>query len=127
MKTYWKSILLGAFSALFLSFNVQAQNDMEADSTGLPGDGFSLEAALDLFKKAGSLEEFEKMLNTESNNINNLDLNEDGEIDYIRVIDNMDGDVHAIVLQVPVSETESQDIAVIEIEKTGNETALIRK
>lgn len=96
------------------------------EETGLPGDHFSLEGAIELFKKAGSPEEFEKLLNTESNAVNNLDLNEDGEIDYIRVIDNMDEDVHAIVLQVPVSETESQDIAVIEIEKTGDEEAILQ-
>lgn len=58
--------------------------------------------------------------------MNNLDLNEDGEIDYIRVVDHREGNVHAIVLQVPVSENESQDIAVIEIEKTGDEGAILQ-
>ena|GEM_PF-2470660 len=47
------------------------------------------------------------MLNTENNDVNNLDLNDDGQIDYVRVVDRMDGDVHAIVLQVPVSASES--------------------
>lgn len=98
----------------------------EADSTGLPGDNFSLEAALELFKKAESPEDFEKLLNTKDNGANNLDLNEDGETDYIRVVDNMEGDVHAIVLQAPISESESQDIAVIEIEKTGDEEAILQ-
>ena len=81
---------------------------------------------MELFKKAQSPEEFEKLLNTEDNAVNNLDLNEDGEIDYIRVADNMEGDAHAIVLQVPVSAEESQDIAVIEIEKQGPENAILQ-
>ncbi|MCC6725800.1 MAG: hypothetical protein IT258_14920 [Saprospiraceae bacterium] len=98
----------------------------ESESSEMPGENFSLEGALELFKKAESPEDFEKLLNTESNNVNNLDLNEDGEIDYIRVLDNMEGDVHALVLQVPVSESESQDLAVIEIEKTGEEEALLQ-
>ena len=72
------------------------------------------------------MEDFEKALNKENNKINNLDLNEDGDIDYIRVIDHVDGDVHAIVLQVPISEEESQDLAVIEIEKTGAENAILQ-
>ena len=72
------------------------------------------------------MEDFEKALNKESNKINNLDLNEDGDIDYIRVIDHVDGDVHAIVLQVPINENESQDLAVIEIEKTGAENAILQ-
>ena len=97
-----------------------------ADSTGLPGDHFSLEGAIDLFKQAASPEDFEELLNQEDKHVNNLDLNEDGEIDYIRVVDHVEGDVHAIVLQVPVNEEESQDIAVIEIEKTGAETAMLQ-
>ncbi|MEO1260047.1 MAG: hypothetical protein AAFZ15_14735 [Bacteroidota bacterium] len=103
-----------------------AQSTIGADSTGMPGDHFSLEGALELFKNSESLEDFEKKLNQEKNDVNNLDLNEDGDIDYIRVIDNMDNDVHAIVLQVPVSGEESQDVAVIEIEKTGDEEAMLQ-
>lgn len=116
--------LIFTLLAVLITTNIATAQDEE--STGFPGDHFSLEGALELFKKAESPEDFEKLLNTESNNVNNLDLNEDGEIDYVRVVDNMDGDVHAIVLQVPVNESESQDIAVIEIEKTGNEEALLQ-
>ncbi|MDX1941405.1 MAG: hypothetical protein SFU99_12685 [Saprospiraceae bacterium] len=126
MKTYMKLGFWSVLTVLFFTTSVLAQDVDPADSTGLPGDNFSLEGAIELFKKAQSLEDFEKLLNTESNNVNNLDLNEDGDIDYIRVVDNMDGDVHAIVLQVPVSASESQDIAVIEIEKQGNEEAILQ-
>ena len=106
--------------------SLHAQGKSQADSTGLAGDHFSLEAALDLFKASTSPEDFEMKLNSADNPVNNLDLNEDGEVDYIRVIDNKDGDVHAIVLQVPVSEDQSQDIAVIEIEKDGPESAILQ-
>lgn len=108
--------------ALFGTMQVFAQDDA-ADSLGLPGDNFDLYGALDLFKNSASLEDFEKKLNEENNQVNNLDLNEDGEVDYIIVNDNMDGDAHAIQLQVAVSETETQDVAAIEIEKTGAESA----
>ncbi|KAA3626250.1 MAG: hypothetical protein DWQ02_20575, partial [Bacteroidetes bacterium] len=97
-----------------------------ADSTGLPGDNFSLQGALEMFKTAKSPEDFEKKINQEDSHVNNLDLNEDGEIDYIRVEDKMDGNVHALILQVPVNEDEVQDIAVIEIEKTGDEHAILQ-
>lgn len=92
----------------------------EADSTGLPGDNFSLSGALEMFKKAETPEAFEKMINTQDNNVNNLDLNGDGNIDYIKVIDKNEGDAHAFILQASVSETENQDIAVIEMEKEGD-------
>jgi len=104
----------------------QAQGASGKDSTGLPGDQFSLQGALEMFKKANSPEEFEKLLNMEENHINNLDLNGDGEIDYVRVVGMRDKDVHVFILQVPVSDTESQDIAVIELEKTDNENAVLQ-
>lgn len=126
MNLVSKTSLLAFLGAMLLSPCLQAQEVDPADSTGLPGDHFSLEGAVELFKKAASPEDFEKMLNNESNSVNNLDLNEDGETDYIRVIDNLEGDAHALVLQVPVSETESQDIAVIEIEKQGDEDAILQ-
>lgn len=113
-------------SLLFLSCPAFAQDETAADSTGLPGDHFSLEGAVELFKKAESPEDFEKLLNLEDSKVNNLDLNEDGEIDYIRVVDNVEGDAHALVLQVALSEKESQDIAVIEIEKQGDENAILQ-
>lgn len=112
--------------SLFTTQSLKAQDESGVDSTGLPGDNFSLQGALEMFQKAASPEEFEKLLNTEDNHVNNLDLNEDGETDYIRVIDNTDKDAHALVLQAIISETESQDIAVIEIEKTGDASAMLQ-
>lgn len=103
-----------------------AQDITAPDSTGLLGDGLDLTAVLNLFKDAESLEQFEENLNKEKSGINNLDLNADGETDYIRVEDQMEGDVHAIILQVAISESESQDIAAIEIEKTGAEEASLQ-
>lgn len=109
-----------------LSLNaLYAQQQSEPEATGLPGDNFSLQGALEMFKKAGSPEEFEKLLNTEDNKVNNLDLNQDGTTDYIKVINKRENDVQIFVLQAQVSEKESQDIAVIELEKTGKENAVI--
>ncbi len=104
----------------------KAQYTAAQDSTGLPGDNFSLAGALDMFHKANNTEEFEKLINNPDNNVNNLDLNEDGEVDYIRVIDKQENDTHAIILQDVVSETENQDVAVIELEKTGDNNAVVQ-
>lgn len=123
-KFFWLTLSLTLISSL--SLPLMAQEDSGEEGTGLPGDHFSLEGALELFKKAESPEAFEKLLNSEETFVNNLDLNEDGEIDYIRVVDNTEGEVHAFVLQVPVSADESQDIAVIELEKTGPEEAILQ-
>jgi hypothetical protein len=115
-----------AFCATLAVVQLGNAQGASSDSTGLPGDNFSLQGALQLFQKANSPEEFEKLLNTEENHINNLDLNGDGDIDYVRVVGKREKDVHAFVLQVPVSEKESQDIAVIELEKTGDANAIVQ-
>lgn len=120
MKTYIKA----AFTAIIAFSSVAyAENP---DSLGLPGDGLNLQATLNLFRKSKSPEEFEKMLNAKDNHVNNLDLDADGKVDYIRVYDISKDNVHALVLQVPVNAKESQDVAVIEIEKRGAESALIQ-
>lgn len=107
------------FSGGIAVFGQQYQSEV-------PGDNFSLEGALELFKKSASPEEFERMLNDADSKVNNLDLNGDGDIDYIRVINHQDGNVHAFILQAVISDTESQDVAVIELEKLANGKAILQ-
>lgn len=116
-------VYLGLIMVTGLSFNTFAQ---ESDSTGMPGDNFSLAGALNLFKESKNLEDFEKKLNTQSNKVNNLDLDGDNKIDYIRVIDKKDGESHAILLQIPINKKENQDIAAIAIEKRSDKEAQLQ-
>lgn len=90
------------------------------DTPEKPGDNLDLDAVLNLFEKSKSVEDFEKRLNEENNDVNNLDLNEDGYVDYIRVIDYADGNTHSLTLQVPYSNEEAQDVAVIMLEEQGD-------
>ncbi len=110
------------FVILGITFGFAQENDIPE----FTGDNFSLEGALAMFKKSNSLEDFEKMLNQEDNAINNLDLNNDGNIDYINVDDIKENDMHVIVLSTFLNETEKQDIATINIEKTGKEEATLQ-
>ena len=126
MKSQSVNNLFCLIFAVLFSFSLNAKDTVSADSTGYPGDGFSLEGALELFKESKSLEDFEKKLNSEDNYVNNLDLNEDGDVDYVRVIDNMDDKAHAITLQVPLNDKESQDVAVIGIQEEGKENAVLQ-
>ncbi len=101
---------------VFGGYKATAQDNTE-EKLNLPGDNLNLYAVMDLFRESKTLEEFEKNLNAEDSKINNLDLNNDDKIDYIKVIDNVDGNVHTIVLQVAVSEKENQDVAVFTVQK----------
>lgn len=116
-----KQILLTLLVSGWIS--VQGQTMLESE---VPGDNFSLEGALELFKKSQSPQQFEEMLNSPDSKVNNLDLNNDGDTDYIRVIDRNEGNVHAFILQAIVSSTESQDVAVIELEKKANGEAVLQ-
>ena len=87
---------------------------------GLPGDNLNLYGVLNIFQNSPTLETFEKNLNAKNSQVNNLDLNGDGRTDYIHVIDNMNGSSHAIVLLVDVNETETQDVAVIEVDRDAD-------
>ena len=113
-----KSILIIAFLCAF-SFCVNAQNT-EEQKLNLPGDNLNLYAVLNLFQESETLELFEKNLNAEDSKINNLDLNNDEKTDYIKVIDNVDGETHLIILQVAINDKENQDVAVFVVTKSGN-------
>lgn len=117
----WMLVLPGLLAA-----QQKAEEINLADSTGMPGDNFSLEGALGLFKESKTVEEFEKQLNKKDNVVNNLDLNGDGKTDYVRVVADKKDDTHIFILQTPVNKTESQDIAVITLEKTGDRSAFIQ-
>lgn len=118
-----KIILSGLLSALFFSVSFAQYGTTR---TGYEGDYFSLEGAIDLFKQSHSLRDFERKLNTEEYWVNNLDLNYDGRIDYIRVEHRRQRDYHAVILQAVVDRYDVQDVAVIEIEITGRREAILQ-
>ncbi|MEQ1587644.1 MAG: hypothetical protein ABL895_17290 [Cyclobacteriaceae bacterium] len=120
MKTWNRRVML--FVLMVGGTAVYAQQNREE----VPGDHFSLQGALEVFKKSASPEEFERLLNSPDAGVNNLDLNGDGDIDYIRVIDRNEGNVHAFILQAVINERESQDVAVIELEKLANGKAVLQ-
>ncbi|MBN1791370.1 MAG: hypothetical protein JW830_12790 [Bacteroidales bacterium] len=102
-----------------------AQDYAEA-RLGLPGDNLNLFAVMKLFQESETLEGFERTLNDQDSRINNLDLNGDNYIDYIRVIDQPDGNVHVIVLQVAINARENQDVAVFIVQQEANNQVRIQ-
>ncbi|NND04765.1 MAG: hypothetical protein HKN87_00175 [Saprospiraceae bacterium] len=120
MKKIWMSCFLVV--TLFITAIAQYADER----TGYDGDFFSLEGAIEVFKNARSIRNFERRINSRDNWVNNLDLNFDGKTDYVRVIHRRQGIYHAIILQVPLGRRDVQDIAVIEIEKTGRREAILQ-
>jgi len=89
--------------------------------TSEAAEGLDLNVVSELFKDSKNLEEFEKALNDPETGVNNLDLDENGEVDFIRVVEETADDTRLIILQVPLGDEEFQDIATIEVEKGGDE------
>ncbi len=112
MKTRFLLIILLTFS--FSSFS---QTENPEPLLGLPGDGLDLYAVLNLFQKSKTIEDFEKSLNEKKTGIVNLDLNNDGNVDFIKVVTEQDGDDFLFILQDPISENETQDVAVMIVSK----------
>jgi hypothetical protein len=86
----------------------------------LPGDNLDLYAVLDLFQKSKTIEAFEKSLNDKDTKINNLDLNLDKKVDFIKVVTKKDGNSYMFILQDDINEKETQDVAVILLDKDKN-------
>ena len=85
------------------------------------GENLDLYAVMEVFKESESVEAFENALNNPEKNLNNLDLNGDGEIDYIRVVEEGDDQARVFALQAVVGEDLFQDVATIEVEKKDDE------
>ncbi len=119
-------MFLSAFILMFLTgYTVMAQ-DVVPEKLNLPGDNLNLFAVMKLFQESETLEGFEKNLNAEDSKINNLDLNGDDKVDYIKVIDYPNGNDHTIVLQVAVNEKENQDVAVFTVSKDADNNVVIQ-
>jgi uncharacterized membrane protein YgcG len=116
-----KSLLASlVLSMSLLSCPVSSQTEKDTTSLGLPGDNLDLYAVLDLFQKSKTIEDFEKSLNEQKTGINNLDLNLDNKVDFIKVQTKQKEKDFTFVLQVDVSEKEIQDVAVILVSKDSS-------
>ncbi|MGQ7945945.1 hypothetical protein [Flavobacterium sp. WC2509] len=118
MKIRFLSILVLIMSLSGLT--AFSQTGDSKGELGLPGDNLDLYAVLDLFQKSKTIEDFEKSLNDEKTKINNLDLNDDKKVDFIKVDTKKDGDDFTFILRDPISKSETQDVAVILVSKDKN-------
>ncbi len=107
--------------ALFLLISIQntlAQDVTKADALNSDiGDNLDLEAVASIFGSSKNLEDFENQLNDPKNKISNLDLNQDNQVDYLRVVEVAENNTHLIAIQAVLAKDQYQDVATIEVEK----------
>ena len=116
MKKRFLTYLLASVSLVSQPVFSQADKDTSA-LLGLAGDNLDLYAVLTLFQKSKTIEAFEKSLNDEKTGINNLDLDLDKKVDFIKVTTKKDGDAFSFILQVDVTKKETQDVGIILVNK----------
>ena len=87
-----------------------------ATSTDI-SENLDLKTVATLFGQAKDLEQFEQMLNNPDSAFSNLDLNGDGQVDYLRVIETADNTRHLVVIQAVLAKDVYQDVASIYVEK----------
>ena len=80
-------------------------------------ENLDLKTVATLFGQAKDLEQFEQMLNNPDSAFSNLDLNGDGNVDYLRVIETADANRHLVVIQAVLAKDIYQDVASIFVEK----------
>ncbi|MEA3418517.1 MAG: hypothetical protein U9Q90_03880, partial [Campylobacterota bacterium] len=85
-----------------------------------------LNAVASIFGESRDLEDFERRLNDPDIRTSNLDLNGDGRVDYLRVVETMEGAMHLIAIQAVIGYDSYQDVATIEVEKDYRDNAIVQ-
>ena len=85
-----------------------------------PSFYLDLNAVAAAFAESRSVREFEELLNSSRYMINNLDLNGDGWIDYLRVIETHSGYYHTLLIQACVAPGMFQDVATLIAERRAS-------
>ncbi|MBQ0137095.1 MAG: hypothetical protein MJZ55_00120 [Paludibacteraceae bacterium] len=72
-----------------------------------------LQAVGAAFAQSNTVQEFENLLNNSSYMLSNLDLNGDGYVDYLRVLETVQGYTHVFLIQAVLAANVYQDVATL--------------
>jgi len=120
--------LIGFFflGIMILCYQPQGMaQDQTVTTTSTPAAaGLDLQAVTEIVKQSKNAAEIEQKLNAPGS-VNNLDLNGDGNVDYIHVTEYGKGNMRGFSLTVMDSTGAEQEIATIEIEREYNSANVI--
>ncbi len=113
MKT--KTLFL-AMMLIAVGVFAQDRTTVTATSNDI-SENLDLRAVASIFGDSRDLEDFERRLNDPRTQISNLDLNQDYQVDYLRVVENVEDHTHLILIQAVLGRDLFQDVATIEVER----------
>lgn len=122
MKTKTIFLMLMGFLSLGI-LHAQNRTTVTATSSDI-SDNLDLKAVASIFGDSRDLEDFERRLNDPKIQISNLDLNNDGYVDYLRVIETTEKNLHLIVIQSVLEKDVFQDVATINVERDGERVSV---
>jgi hypothetical protein len=119
--------LIPSIAMLFASATVHAQDvtTVQATSSDI-SDNLDLQAVAAVFGEATDLDDFERRLNDPQLQICNLDLNADGFVDYLRVVETSQGGTHLVVIQAVLGQDVFQDVATVDVERDDRGTTRVQ-
>lgn len=113
--------LLSAILVLGMLSLFQAQPFTKVNATNNEvSDNLDLRAVASIFGQSANLEDFERRINNPRAQISNLDLNQDGNVDYLRVIEDVNNNSHIVIIQSVLGADIFQDIATMEVQRDFN-------
>ena len=115
MKT---KLLLYSLLITVFATQMQAQNRTIVNANNAEiSDNLDLRAVASIFGDSRNIQDFERRLNDPQIQISNLDLNNDDQVDYLRVLETVERRTHLIIIQAVLDRDVYQDVATIDVEK----------
>ena len=113
-------------SILLATIGVSAQQTVTVQAQSYQvSDNLDLEAVAITFGESKNVEDFERRLNDPDNRISNLDLNNDGYVDFLRVVEVEEKGTHLLVIQAVIGQDLYQDVASVIVEGENRTTATV--
>lgn len=124
MKT--KLLLFSVMTTLLVT-TTQAQDRTSVNAMNSEiSDNLDLRAIASIFGDSRDLDDFERRLNDPKAQISNLDLNNDNQVDYLRVVESVESNTHLIVVQAVLDRDVYQDVATIDVERDRNNNVQVQ-
>ena len=111
---------LAACALLTLNLSAFSKDTAVAVATNKAGDNLNLELVSAEFGAAKDLEDFERRLNDPKSKVSNLDLNNDGQVDYLIVSERKGINVHYVDIDASIGNDKKQTVATIEVENNSS-------
>jgi len=123
MKT---KIISSILLLLSVHLSSNAQHTAITTTSSEIDNNLDLKAVAYLFGNSNNLEDFEEEINSPQNAISNLDLNRDGYVDYLRVVETNMQNVHTVNIQAVLGNDLYQDVATIGVQKDSYGKTYVR-